>query len=86
MTVGFTKVLNIYVDIAMRYLTDAAFKILICIVRRTEGWHKLEACISLTQLQADTGKSRTTVLRGLSELDGCRLIRVGKITKNGKAY
>ena len=86
MTVGFTKVLNIYVDIAMRYLTDAAFKILICIVRRTEGWHKLEACISLTQLQADTGKSRTTVLRGLNELDGCRLIRVGKITKNGKAY
>ena len=70
----------------MRYLTDAAFKILICIVRRTEGWHKLEACISLTQLQADTGKSRTTVLRGLNELDGCRLIRVGKITKNGKAY
>ena len=86
MTVGFTKVLNIYVDIAMRHLTDAAFKILICIVRRTEGWHKLEACISLTQLQADTGKSRTTVLRGLNELDGCRLIRVGKITKNGKAY
>lgn len=86
MTFGFTKVLNIYVDIAMRYLTDAAFKIFMSILRRTEGWHKLEACISLTQLQADTGKSRTTVLRGLNELHGCRLIRVGRITKNGKVY
>lgn len=86
MTFGFTKVLNIYIDIAMRYLTDAAFKIFMSILRRTEGWHKLEACISLTQLQADTGKSRMTVLRGLNELHESRLIRMGKITKNGKVY
>lgn len=45
--------------------TLGELKVTLAIFRRTFGWHKRSDAISLTQLQADTGLRRQTVVEGL---------------------
>ncbi len=73
-------------DFVMPAIAATSWKILSLIVRKTVGWNKDEDGISYSQLIKGTGiVSRTTIKKGLDELDalGAILIRsAGKWTAN----
>lgn len=86
MTANFTKLPNNYIDLFMSELSDASFKVLMAITRKTIGWNKEVDFISLTQFEQMTGKSRSTVIKALKELMEKQLIKSGKVTRNGTQY
>lgn len=83
---NFTKFPNSFIDSCMSQLSDPAFKILAVITRKTVGWNKDVDCISLTQFEKMTGKSRSTVVKALNELLEKKLIKTGTTRHCGKEY
>ena len=67
-TANFIKLPNNFIDLLMSKLSDASFKVLMVILRKTVGWNKEVDFISLTQFEQMTGKSRSTVIKSLKEL------------------
>jgi phage replication O-like protein O len=67
---------NILFDYWMFRLTPAEFKVLLCIARKTYGWHKDVDKISITQIEKMTGLSRKGITQNLESL-----IEVGLILK-----
>lgn len=78
----FTQTPNIVTDEWLRHLGFAELKILMVIMRKTFGWHKIRDRISLNQLQFYTGLSRRHVTKGVKSLVERGLIN--KIQKGKK--
>lgn len=68
------QVPNALVDALLYQMSDAALRVYIIIIRKTRGWHKESDRISLSQFQAIGGRSRHTVIAGLSELESLGLV------------
>lgn len=62
---GYTQTPNPLFDEHMRLMGEAELRVVLCAVRKTFGYHKLEDGISLTQFQSMTGLSRQGVVDGL---------------------
>ena len=78
-----TQVPNAIID-EMAKFTDAEFRILMLIVRKTIGWHKETDYISYTQFHKYTGiKSRTTLSLAVNNL--VKKGYVKRIDKRGKS-
>ncbi|MFI0477760.1 MAG: replication protein [Candidatus Rhabdochlamydia sp.] len=59
---------NILFDYWMNILTPAEFKVLMCIARKTYGWHKDVDRISISQIEKMTGLSRKGITKNLDSL------------------
>lgn len=60
-------------------LSGAATKILFIVARRTYGWHKSTAHISMQTFEELTGLSRSTVVRSIAELVKAGLLHVQRL-------
>lgn len=60
-------------------LSGAATKILLIVARRTYGWHKSTAHISMQTFEELTGLSRSTVVRSIAELVKAGLLHVQRL-------
>ena len=65
---------NILFDVWMNKLSPAEFKVLMCVARKTYGWHKHIDTISLQQIENCTGLSRKGVIKTIEALIGHGLI------------
>jgi len=70
-----TQIPNIIFDYWMEKLTPAEFKALLCICRKTYGWHKARDSISITQIQKLTGLSRRGIFYSLTRLQEWGLVK-----------
>ena len=73
---NFTQTPNVLFDEWLPHLGMAELKVLMVIMRKTFGWHKIRDRISLSQLQKVTGLERTHVVKGVKSL-----VEKGLITK-----
>ncbi|NDF98924.1 MAG: hypothetical protein EB101_08375 [Chitinophagia bacterium] len=60
-------------------LSGAAIKVLMIVARRTYGWHKSTAQISMNTFEDLTGLSRSSVARAITELGNAGLLHVQKL-------
>ena len=65
---NFTAIPNIILDYWMFILTGAEFKILLCICRKTFGWHKARDRISIRQIEKMTSLSRPSIVKCIEKL------------------
>lgn len=65
---------NILIDYWMPKLSPAEFKVLMCIARKTYGWHKAIDRISLRQIEEATGLSRKGITQNLQRLEELSLV------------
>lgn len=65
---NYTQIPNVIFDYWMFHLSPAEFKVLMCICRKTFGWHKTLDKISLKQIQEITGLSRKGITDNLNRL------------------
>lgn len=73
----FTVIDNVILDHIMPNVKPNAWKVLCFIIRKTEGWHKDEDQLSITQIMDGTGiKNRNTVSKAITELEGKNYILV----------
>ncbi|MEN8282594.1 MarR family transcriptional regulator [Acinetobacter gerneri] len=80
------QVPNAFVDDVLSQISDAACKIYLIINRKTRGWTKEMDSISLSQLEAISGKSRPTVIRAKNELIKFGLVLEMPSTSHGNTY
>ena len=66
---NYTQIPNTVFDYWMPRLNPGAFKLLICICRKTFGWHKTSDSISKNQIMKCTGMSKNTVQSAIIELE-----------------
>jgi len=71
---NFTQIPNVFFDYWMAILSPGEFKILMCIARKTFGWHKDNDSISLSQIVKMTGLSRRGVVKVIAKLEKIKLI------------
>lgn len=69
-----TQVPNVIFDYWMSRLSPAEFKVLLCICRKTFGWHKMRDSISLSQIEKATGLSHFGVSKIINSLVDLKLI------------
>lgn len=69
-----TQVPNVIFDYWMGRLSPAEFKVLLCICRKTFGWHKMRDSISLSQIEKATGLSHFGVVKIINSLIDLKLI------------
>lgn len=65
---NFTSVPNELFDFWCAILSPAEFKVLMCICRKTFGWHKEYDQISIKQLEKISGLSRQGIVNGVESL------------------
>ena len=73
-----TQVPNELIDKWMRELSNAQFKVMIAICRKTIGWHKQTDSISISQIMELTGVAKKTVIESLKALESSGLIKTKK--------
>lgn len=78
-----TQVPNELIEEYMADLRGSELKVLLCICRKTIGWHKEVDNISTSQLMKMTGLSNTAVIDASSALENKGIISC--VRKNGKA-
>ena len=72
---NYTQIPNVIFDEWMPILAPTSFKVLLCICRKTFGWHKSEDTISRNQLMKYTGiTSKATIKTALDDLVEKRLV------------
>lgn len=59
---------NVLFDYWMVILSPAEFKVLMCIARKTYGWHKNTDLISLKQIEKMTGLHRSGIIKNVESL------------------
>lgn len=59
---------NIFFDYWMPKLSPAEFKVLMCVARKTYGWHKDFDLISLKQIEKMTGLNKSGIVKNVSNL------------------
>lgn len=79
-----TQVPDMYFDL-MPCLTGAGFKVLMYIIRRTFGFKKNSANISISQIAEGTGLSKQQVINTIKVLENSKIIKKIKFSnpKNG---
>ena len=78
---------NILFDYWMNILTPAEFKVLMCIARKTYGWHKEFDLISLKQIEKMTGLSRKGIVKNIDVLmSHGLLIKIKSKTSESNIY
>lgn len=70
-----SQIPNVIFDYWMGILSPSEFKVLMCICRKTFGWHKDSDRISRAQIVKMTGLSRDNVRKSLSMLEEIGLIK-----------
>lgn len=81
---NYTQIPNSVIS-AMPKLSEAEFKVIMAICRKTFGYHKEKDRISLSQLETLTGMSRSSITNALKGEQLKRLIKITK-TKKGNVY
>jgi len=71
---NYTQIPNIIFDYWMAVLSQSEFKILMCVCRKTFGWHKTSDHISRNQLVKMTGMSANTVQTAIEKLESIGLL------------
>ena len=77
---NYTQIPNEVFDDMLVDLGKSELKVLMVIMRKTFGWHKIRDMISISQLQKYTGLTPSNVLKGI---DG--LVKKGLVSKKLKA-
>lgn len=80
---NFTRTPNILFDQLLKELNTSELKILLIIIRQTNGWRKERDRITHTQFINKTGLSRRVITETIKLLSGKRLIYI--TDKNGNA-
>lgn len=79
---GYTPIANELLDAFMRLnLSEHAWRIVICIIRHSYGWHKKTAYLTLSQIARTTGLDVRLIPRTVKRLCGR-----GIIIRDGNAY
>lgn len=81
---NYTQAPNELFDEWLPLLGLAELKVLMVIIRKTFGWHKVRDRISLSQLQQITGLERRHVCSAIKSLEGRRLITKIVVGNNGE--
>lgn len=71
---NYTQIPNVIFDHWMKVLNPSEFTILMCLCRKTFGWHKASDRISKNQLMKATGLSKNTIQSSLESLEAHRLL------------
>ncbi len=71
---NFTQTPNELFDEWLPILTHVELKVLMVIMRKTFGWHKIRDRISLSQLEKITGSQRTNIIKATKNLEKLGLI------------
>lgn len=71
---NFMKISTVVVDRVMKYLTPHAFKVLVFVIRKTDGWGKCTDYIAVSQFCSETGLSERRVYSALNELTTTNII------------
>ena len=71
---NYTQMPNVIFDHWQAILSPSQFSVLLCICRKTFGWHKFEDNISCKQIEAKTGLSKHTILSAIDKLIEYNLI------------
>jgi phage replication O-like protein O len=77
-----TPISNIFFDNLIPTLTGAELKILLIVLRQTDGWHKERDKMTYTQIQEKTGLSRRVIADTIQNLINKKLIVVTDYQKN----
>jgi phage replication O-like protein O len=80
---NYTQIPNSLLDHWLPHLSDAETKVLLVIMRKTFGWHKVRDRISLSQLEKLTGKKKQAILKASKRLEKIGLISKTVIGKKG---
>lgn len=83
---GFLQVNNQIVDYWMAELTNAEFKTLLAIVRKTKGWNKPYDRISQSQIAELTGLTTRSVRTAVTLLEGRNLIIIAGDEKKTRLF
>lgn len=67
---------NILFDFWMEKLSPAEFKVLMCVARKTYGWHKHYDSISIKQIESMTGLHRSGIIKNVE-----KLVEIGLLNK-----
>jgi phage replication O-like protein O len=65
---NYTQVPNDLLDQMLPFLCEGELKVLLVIIRKTMGYHKIRDKISLSQLEKFTGLTRTNILSAIKKL------------------
>ena len=68
----------------MRDLTEIQLRLLLCIVRNTLGWHRMEVALSIPIIAEQTGMHETSVRRARVDLEEKGLLSVSMKTLRGR--
>jgi phage replication O-like protein O len=79
-----TQTPNDLFDHWLPHLNESELKVLLVIIRKTFGWHRVHDIISLSQLQHFTGLSETSVLGAIKSLIQKGVIRKEVVGPSGK--
>ena len=71
---NYTQIPNVCFDYWMENLSPAEFKVLMCICRKTLGYHRPSDNLSLSQIMKLTGLSRGGVINSIEKLESVQLI------------
>ena len=81
---NYTQIPNEVFDVWMHRLTPAEFKVLLCICRKTFGFHKSEDKISFNQLASITGLHKRGIQNNIKSLiEHGLIIKINSKTKSG---
>lgn len=81
---NFTMAPNDLFDFWLPLLKESELKVLLVIMRKTFGWHKVRDAISITQLMKHTGLARETVILAANTLQQNGLIKKEVVGTEGK--
>lgn len=81
---NFTQAPNELFDEWLTKLSHVQLKVLMVIMRKTFGWHKIRDRISLSQLQKITGSQKTPIIKATKKLQELGLISKQVEGKNGE--
>ena len=81
---NFTQIPNVVFDYWMNVLSPAEFKVLLCLCRKTFGYHKLSDLVSLSQIEELTGLSRKGIIKNIKSLINHNLIKKTKSKSESK--
>jgi phage replication O-like protein O len=74
----FTSVPNVVMDIIMRHVDPAPFKVLMAIIRETRGWQQESECLSHKEIAEMTGVTIKGVINSIEKLGSMLRVIKGK--------
>lgn len=80
----YTQTPNDLFDHWLPFLKEVELKVLLIIMRKTFGWHKIKDRISISQLQKLSGSTETNVIKAIKGLIAKGLINKEVIGPNGR--